>query len=183
MKEGMILSYSQDIKIFKTKFSKHDILQYYNDFYSMISDLNIKPIQLILHVALSSGETYDLSNIEDFKNEVHSSDKINSVVLIVLCGINDTCSIGLSSVLYFSTITFSSSNKSWVDDMTFKYKKHLHNQKIIITKNKKSVEEIAATTDYNNESWLKTHENLIIGVISILVTIIIAILGWTIFKK
>ncbi|WP_026881429.1 hypothetical protein [Clostridium akagii] len=154
----------------------------------MISAVNIGHIQLILDIYLSGNEHYNFSNIEEFKNEVHTNDTIESVTLIVLCGIDidDVYSIGLSSIISYSTISFSSSNKSWVDDTAYKYKKYLNNLGVIEIE--KSIEETAVTTENATQvsakdSWFKIHENLAIGIVSIVVTIIIAILGWTKFKK
>lgn len=163
------MDYAETITIHKTKFTKQELLNYYNDFTSILNLVNIGQIYSSISIRKSTKD-FEFHNIDEFKNEIHSDDKINNLMLICYIHVRDLdCkyAINLSTCIYTSLITFRSTNKSWADEEAYKYKKQLKSRNTTPLKKLKN-------------SWNKSD---IIALIATMVTIIIAILGWTIFKN
>ena len=175
------MDYSQSIKFKKEVFTKQEIEKLYEDFNVIIKILAIEPIHLTLNISIANDENFNFSNIDEFKTEIKSGDEITNVLLSVFCGIKETTSVSLMTVLKETIIVFTSKNKFWVDEEVFKYK-----EKFKISKN--DIIEITnkiKDTNLNIDKQYKTfpQRTKIITTIGILISIIIAILGWIILKK
>lgn len=175
IKLGGKMDYSQSIKFKKDVFTKQEIEDYYENFHGIIKTLAIEPIQLFLNISIANDENFNFAKIDEFKNQIKNNDEITNVLLSVFCGIKETNSVSLMTVLKETIIVFTSKNKYWVDEEVFKYK-----EKFKIRKNQ-IIENTNKTKKTNHRTSLQKTE--IITSIAILITIVIAIVVWIIVKR
>jgi hypothetical protein len=133
----------------------------------------------------------DLDLIE-FKNEVFNDTEIIRLTLSV---VDNMMKIERQLILLKDSsykdefiIALYSDSKMWIDDNLLIIKEYLakyEDSEIINKEKEETYSEIieSEVLTIKKVNWFKEHESSIVNIAFILITIIIAILGWTIFKK
>lgn len=116
-----------DFTINELVITKKQILLFYEELNALIKEFNSDQIGFSLNITTEDDEYIRFDDIDEFKSEITSNNKITRITLHIVGFSDEKKSIALKLTKNKGSIYFNSTKKYWVDQEASKYKENLKN--------------------------------------------------------